>query len=131
MHLRILAQPTAPCAGYVESMPEDPTTDEPITTRALSVRLGVPMQRVIVAVMRLGVMKTATQPLTAEEVEYVEKLLRDTPEEFAGGESGGRKPRRRGLKNPPRRPGGGAPVREPRRPRPSAPSTEDEPPPEA
>ena len=74
------------------------------------------------ALMTLGVMKTATQPLTKEEVEVVTQLIESSPDDFEGGGSLKEdRPKPRG--GPPRgRPPGGAGVREPRRPRPEGPS---------
>jgi hypothetical protein len=78
------------------------------------------MTSVIRALMSVGTMKTALQPLTDEEVELVTTLIRTRPDDFSGPPT---------FRKPPRPPRGGpssgpdeSGVREPRgpRPRPSA-----------
>src|SRR5690242_4546514 len=57
-------QPAAPPTGPV-------SVESGVSVRDFSQALGVPMQNIIKSLMTLGVMKTATQSLTDEEVELV------------------------------------------------------------
>lgn len=47
-----------------------------VTLAELSQRRGVPLVDALKAAMALGLTKTPTQPLTAEDADLVEKLLR-------------------------------------------------------
>src|SRR5581483_4801750 len=57
-------QPAAPPTGPV-------SVESGVSVRDFSQALGVPMQNIIKSLMGLGVMKTATQSLTDEEVELI------------------------------------------------------------
>ncbi|HET7145868.1 MAG TPA: translation initiation factor IF-2 [Gaiellaceae bacterium] len=57
-------QPAAPPTGPV-------SVESGVSVRDFSQALGVPMQNIIKSLMTLGVMKTATQSLTDEEVELI------------------------------------------------------------
>jgi translation initiation factor IF-2 len=57
-------QPVAPPTGPV-------SVESGVSVRDFSQALGVPMQNIIKSLMGLGVMKTATQSLTDEEVELI------------------------------------------------------------
>jgi translation initiation factor IF-2 len=57
-------QPVAPPSGPV-------SVESGVSVRDFSQALGVPMQNIIKSLMGLGVMKTATQSLTDEEVELI------------------------------------------------------------
>jgi Translation initiation factor IF-2, N-terminal region len=56
-------------------------TDDQPTLRDLSLKLNVSMVTLVKGLMNLGVMKTATQPLTREEVDFLTKLVRSAPDD--------------------------------------------------
>jgi Translation initiation factor IF-2, N-terminal region len=56
-------------------------TDDQPTLRDLSLKLNVSMVTLVKGLMSLGVMKTATQPLTREEVDILTKLVRSAPDD--------------------------------------------------
>jgi Translation initiation factor IF-2, N-terminal region len=56
-------------------------TDDQPTLRDLSLKLNVSMVTLVKGLMNLGVMKTATQPLTREEVDFLTKRVRSAPDD--------------------------------------------------